>query len=261
MPELPEVEMYRRYFDETALLQKIANVQINHPKVVGGQGQELLTLVGDQFEKSRRWGKNLFVQTQKNQHLFMHFGMTGSLEYYNESLEAPKYARVVFGFDNGFNLAYVSKRMFGRIGMTDSIDNYISDKSLGNDALEISRDQFTRALYRKKKNIKAALLDQSVTAGVGNWIADEILYHTRIYPTSQTGNLSTHQMDTIYEKMQEIMQVAIEVDAIRGDLPLHYITHYGRKESIDCPNCKSLIERTEVGGRGTYACKVCQVVY
>lgn len=263
MPELPEVEMYRLYFDETSLLQKISDIEILHPKVVGGQGELLKEqLTGDQFTGSRRWGKNLFVNTKLNQTLLMHFGMTGNLEYSNASMELPKYARVVFSFQNGFNLAYVSKRMFGRLGMVTDIESYISNKSLGLDALEISEEQLVNALAAKNKNIKGALLDQTVTAGVGNWIADEILFQSRIYPTSLPKNLHPEQLQTIFEKMKEIMKVAIEVDAIRADLPAHYITHYGRKTaSIHCPRCKNEIEKTEVGGRGTYACGSCQAEY
>jgi formamidopyrimidine-DNA glycosylase len=261
MPELPEVEMYRRYLNETSMEQQVKHVEILHPKVAGGQEQNLMELTGDWFTKSRRWGKNIFVETRKGQTMFMHFGMTGYLEYYNSSMEHPNYSRVVFEFDNGFNLAYVSKRMFGRIGVTSSIEDHIVAKSLGADALEIDREQFVTRLAGKKKNIKTALLDQSVTAGVGNWIADEILYHTRIHPTSPAGNMSPRQLDDIYEKMREIMQVAIDVEAVREELPLHYITRYGRKKAIECPNCKRVIERTEVGGRGTYACENCQVVY
>ena len=125
MPELPEVEMYRRYLDETALNQKVSNIEVLHPKVVGGKGELLNQLVGDQFTSSKRWGKNLFIQTEKDQTLFMHFGMTGNLEYYSASMEPPKYSRVVFELDNNYNLAYVSKRMFGRVGMVSDIESYI----------------------------------------------------------------------------------------------------------------------------------------
>lgn len=259
MPELPEVEMYRRYLDQTALHQKVSNIEVLHPKVVGSTGAELNQLVGDQFIYSKRWGKNLFVQTKKNQTLFMHFGMTGNLDYFSSSVEPPKYSRVIISFDNGYQLAYVSKRMFGRLGLVADIDTYVKDKALGADALDISEKHFSGALAAKKKNIKAALLDQGVTAGVGNWIADEILFQSKIYPTTAVQQLDEQQLQTIYHKMQEVMQVAIEVDAIRVDLPPHFITHYGRKTAaIDCPRCKNEIEKTEVGGRGTYACEKCQ---
>ena len=262
MPELPEVEMYRRYFEETALQQKISNIEIYHPKVLGAQHQDFSTLlVGDSFQGTQRWGKTLFLNTVKNKTVYMHFGMTGYLEYYNHSLETPKYSRVVFEFENSFNLAYVSKRMFGRIGITLDVENYVTNKSLGEDSLEISEEQFVAALGKKNKNVKAALLDQSVSAGVGNWIADEILYHALVYPTTPVKNLTFDQLQDIFAKMREIMEVAIEVDAIREELPPHYITRYGRKTSIDCPRCKNVIEKTEVGGRGTYACSSCQVVY
>jgi formamidopyrimidine-DNA glycosylase len=261
MPELPEVEMFRRYFDQTALKQKISDVQITHPKVVGGQEQQLISLVGDQFQKSQRWGKNLFVETSEKKIVLMHFGMTGNLEYYSSSMESPKYARVIFEFDNGFNLAYVSKRMFGRIGLTSSVGAYVDDKSIAVDAMEISKDKFIKVLASKKKNIKTALLDQTVTAGVGNWIADEILYQAKIYPTTPTQNLNEDQLSTIYHSMQDIIGVAIDVEAVREALPLHFITRYGRKTSIECPSCHHTIDRTEVGGRGTYACQHCQVDY
>ena len=260
MPELPEVEMFRRYFDETALEQKISDVHISHPKVAAGQEEQLMSLIGDQFAKSQRWGKNMFVETINSRTVFMHFGMTGHLEYYHSSVETPKYARVIFRFDNGYNLAYVSKRMFGRIGLTDGVSEYVTSKSLAQDAMDISKEQFIDGLASKKKNIKTALLDQNVTAGVGNWIADEILYHAKIYPTSPTQDLSKKQLGTIFDKMQEIIGMAIEVEAVRESLPNHYITRYGRKGTITCPNCNSPIERTEVGGRGTFACEYCQVV-
>ena len=262
MPELPEVEMYRRYFDETALDQKISDIEILHPKVLSGKHADFQQdLVGDEFQQTQRWGKNLFIRTLKNRNVFMHFGMTGSLEYYSGTVESPKYARVVFHLENNYNLAYVSKRMFGRLGVIPDIDQYINERSLGLDALEITEEDFSKVLSAKSKNIKAGLLDQSVTAGVGNWIADEILYHARIYPTSKIKNLSTLQLGEVYQKMREIMQVAIEVEAIREELPPHYITRYGRKTSITCPHCKSTIDKTEVGGRGTYACSNCQVGY
>ncbi len=261
MPELPEVEIFRRYLDQTALNQRILDLQITHPKVVGGQQEDLKGLVGDQFNSSQRWGKNLFIKTLSGKTMFMHFGMTGYLEYYNSSVEDPKYARVIFEMDGGYKLAYVSKRMFGRLGLTPDVESYTSSKSLAPDAMAISKGEFFRNLSGKKKNIKTALLDQTVTAGIGNWIADEILYHTRIYPTSLTCNLSEEQFADIYRRMKEIMQVAIEVDATREALPEHYITRYGRKTSIECPNCHETIERTEVGSRGTFACQHCQVKF
>ncbi len=262
MPELPEVEMYRRYAEETALHQKISEIEIHHPKVLDGEQHDFRErLLGARFTSTGRWGKNLFLQTQNNNIVFMHFGMTGNLDYYHVSVGTPKYARVVFNFENEFSLAYISKRMFGRIGVVPSVAQYVATKSLGADALDISLDQFTKALAGKNKNIKAALLDQNVVAGVGNWIADEILYQVGIFPTSATKNLDQDQLQIIYKKMKEIMQTAIGVEAVREELPADYITRYGRKTSIDCPRCKIVIDKTVVGGRGTYACGNCQVIF
>ena len=259
MPELPEVEIFKRYFDETSLHQKIKGVQILHPKVVESpQLDEVLT--GDAFESSRRWGKNLFVLTNKGKTANMHFGMTGHLEYYHHSVETPKYTRVVFQFENDYNLGYISKRMFGRLGLVAGVDQYIADKSLAVDALEIDLEGFTENVQKRKKNIKAVLLDQGTAAGVGNWIADEILYQSRIHPSSPSQSLNPQQISTIYGHMQGIIQTAIDTDSVREQLPDHYITRYGRKTTISCPNCQNDIEKTVVAGRGTYACSHCQSV-
>ena len=259
MPELPEVEIFKRYFDETSLDQKIKEVQILHPKVVENpQITELLK--GDSFRSSQRWGKNLFIHTQNDHTAIMHFGMTGPLEYFHQSIDAPKYARVVFQFENDYNLGYISKRMFGRLGLVSSVDQFIADKSLAPDALKIDLDHFRENVKRRKKNIKATLLDQGTAAGVGNWIADEILYQSRIHPVSASQSLDTRQINDIYGHMQEIMQTAIKSGAVQGQLPDHYITKYGRKTTISCPNCQREIEKTVVAGRGTYACDHCQVV-
>jgi len=202
MPELPEVEMFRRYFDQTSLNQKINDVIIQHPKVVSGFEEDLTKLVGDQFASTLRWGKTMLIRTTSNNTIFMHFGMTGNLQYYNSSLEMPKYSRVVFEFDSGFNLGYVSKRMFGRLGLTESPDSYVKQKALGADALEIPEADFIESISGKNKNIKAALLDQSVTAGVGNWIADEILYQAKILPESRCRDLNGEQLAIVFREMQ-----------------------------------------------------------
>ena len=81
MPELPEVEMFRRYFDQTSLNQKIKDVIIQHPKVARGFEEELTKLVGDQFASTQRWGKSMLIQTATDKTIFMHFGMTVNLQY------------------------------------------------------------------------------------------------------------------------------------------------------------------------------------
>ncbi len=257
MPELPEVEIFRRYFDETALDQKINKVHVLHPKVV-----ETPSIVeeieGHSFESTQRWGKNLFVHTSGGKTLNMHFGMTGYLEYYHHSLEIPKYARVVFDFESDYHLGYISKRMFGRIGLIESTDTYIKDKGLAGDAMQIELASFKNNVLKRKKNVKAVLLDQGTAAGVGNWIADEILFQSRIHPTIPSQSLDHEQIDTIYSHMQGIIQTAIDTQSVREDLPPHYITKYGRKTTITCPNCSNNIEKTVVAGRGTYACVTCQ---
>ncbi len=261
MPELPEVEIFNQYFRETALNQSIKSVEVLNAKVLDSPEQEFVDrLRGQSFADTHRWGKNLFIQTAENV-INMHFGMTGNVEYYHQSLETPKYSRVVFLFDNDYALAYVSKRMFGRLSLIGSIDQYVQDKSIAADALVIAYEDFRDNVQKKKKNIKAVLLDQSTAAGVGNWIADEILYQARIHPTTVSKVLTEKQLKDLYTHMQDIMHTAIDTDSVREQLPTHYITKYGRKTTIICPNCGAEIPKTVVAGRCTYACANCQKVF
>jgi len=258
MPELPEVEIYNRYLQETSLAQPIKSVEVLNAKILDSPVEEFMeVLPGQSFTETQRWGKNLFVSTSQGV-MNMHFGMTGNLEYFHQSVETPKYSRVVFQFNNDYALAYVSKRMFGRVSLIPGIEEYVQQKSLADDALNIGQDQFAANVLKKKKNIKAVLLDQSTAAGVGNWIADEILYQARIHPTTPSRDLHQDQVQLIYQHMQDIINTAINTDSIREQLPVHYITKYGRKTTISCPNCGSDIPKTVVAGRGTYACDNCQ---
>ncbi len=261
MPELPEVEIIRQYLDQTALNHKIVGVKVEHPKVLEGSASEInQLLVGHSFTQTKRWGKNLFLLTNHpDLVIYMHFGMTGKVEYLHDSVELPPYTRVWFSFDNGYILSYISKRMFGRLGIAASVEGYVKNKSLAADALEIDLDSFAGKVRGRKRNIKSVLLDQAVTAGVGNWIADEILFQSGIHPTTTAQALSEPQIEGIFEQMREIIDRAISVEAQRSQLPDNYITHYGRKSNIECPRCGTEIVKTVVGGRGTYACETCQM--
>ena len=100
MPELPEVETFKRYLDSTSLHQRITNVEVRDAYVLKRVSARELArrLKGRRFENSHRHGKHLFVRAGDELWLRLHFGMTGSLEYLNSIEVAPKTARVIFRF-------------------------------------------------------------------------------------------------------------------------------------------------------------------
>jgi formamidopyrimidine-DNA glycosylase len=126
MPELPDVESYRRYLDANALHHKIARVEVESPGVLEDTSPQGLgrMLKGKRFESTRRHGKYLFAKLDGEEWLGMHFGMTGKLEYVNNKEELPNHTRCLFKFDNGFDLAYIAPRKLGRIVPVDSPDDH-----------------------------------------------------------------------------------------------------------------------------------------
>src|SRR6266513_4587110 len=92
MPELPDVETFRRYLNATSLHQRITGVDVRSAYVLKGVSAHELArrLKGRCFESSRRHGKHLFVRADRDLWLRLHFGMTGSLHYFKHDERAPK---------------------------------------------------------------------------------------------------------------------------------------------------------------------------
>ena len=271
MPELPEVEIRRQYLEATSLQQPIVAVLVEDTKLLTTDYITLQHQLTDrQFVSTERIGKNLFIYTdQKDVILRMHFGMTGDLAYYHNSLDRPRHARIVFEFASGFNLGFVCPRKFERIGLVDSVEEYAKAKKLAPDALNISFDQFVRNLTKRGSLIKPVLLDQAVIAGLGNWIVDEVLFQAKVHPVKRANALSPDELMAIYQAIGLVLTTAIRYEARYRDFPPNFLIHVRKwddspYDDVDaltkCPRCGAEIMRTEVGGRTTFYCPKEQVL-
>ena len=187
MPELPEVETFKRYLDSTSLHQRITNVEVRDAYVLKRVSARELArrLKGRRFENSHRHGKHLFVRAGDELWLRLHFGMTGWLEYLKQHQEAPKTARVIFRFAEQRRLAFDDQRKFGEIELIKNIDEFLQTRGIGPDALEITLSQFKAILGKHRGAVKAILLNQQLIAGIGNLYADEILFRARMHPATK----------------------------------------------------------------------------
>ncbi len=257
MPELPEVETYKRYLDKTSLKQVIKEVKIIDTRVLNVDDSYLIKSVKDKhFESSTRHGKYVLVHL-KPKYLVLHFGMTGELEYYNKKEDDPKFCKVIFQFKNGFNLAYISRRMFGKLDIVDSIQEFIAKKKLGPDAFKMSLEEFKEATNRRTAILKNALLNQSFVAGIGNIYSDEILFRTKLHPKTKIDSLNESKIKELYDNIKGVLKFGIEK---QGDLSIYpnsfLIPH--RKKEEQCPICNTEIERFELSGRHGFYCPSCQ---
>ena len=144
MPELPDVEVFRKYMDASSLHQQISGVEVKNEKVLqdtspSGLGRKLN---GRQFLKTKRHGKHMFACVDGEFWIMFHFGMTGFLKYYKNSEDRPEHTQILFSFENGYHLAYDNQRMLGKVQIVDSAADYIRKNNLGSDALDLSLNGF-----------------------------------------------------------------------------------------------------------------------
>ena len=211
MPELPEVETFKRFLDSTSLHQQITGVDVRDSYILKGiSARELARgLKGHRFENSHRHGKHLFVRAGDELWLRLHFGMTGSLEYLNHDEIPPRTARVLFRFANNCQLAFDDQRKFGEVGLSTDVDEFLRNRSLGADALEISLSQFKAIVGNRRGTVKAILLNQQLIAGIGNLYADEILFRARIHPATQAATLSDTDLKRLFRATRYVLGKAI----------------------------------------------------
>jgi formamidopyrimidine-DNA glycosylase len=265
MPELPDVELYKRHLDEHALGRTIEGVAVNDVRILGDLAAERFAakLKGNRFEDSRRHGKHLLVRLKRDGWLTMHFGMTGNLIYFREEADDPPYDRVRFAFEGGGHLAYVNRRMLGRVGLADDAEKFIRAEELGPDALDPAFDleAFDRAIQGRRRDVKAVLMDQTLIAGTGNIYADEILFQARLHPKTPVTTLDGRQRAELFAQIRAVLQTAIEwgagAEQFLERLPEDYLLPHRDKDG-KCPRCGGAIATLKSGGRTSYFCPRCQ---
>jgi formamidopyrimidine-DNA glycosylase len=259
MPELPEVETFKRYLDSTSLHQRITNVEVRDAYVLKRVSARELAcrLKGRRFENSHRHGKHLFVRAGDELWLRLHFGMTGSLEYLNHDEAPPKAGRVIFSFANKCRLAFDDQRKFGEIELIEDVDEFLQTRGLGSDALEISISQFKAIVGKHRGAVKAILLNQKLIGGIGNLYADEILFRAGKHPATAAASLSDNDLRRLFRATRYVLEKAIALKTDFNRLPKSWLLpHRGKRGR--CPRCGRTLKSATIGGRTSWFCAHCQ---
>ncbi len=258
MPELPDVEIERRYFEAHALHQAVARTSVPAPDVLEATSPARLqhALKGHAFVETRRHGKHLFARFDGRQWLHLHFGMSGRLDYDEDDVR-PAHACVVFHFRGHHRLAFVAPRRLGAVGLTADPRSVIEDRGLGPDALALSREAFLEAAAGTRRQAKAWLMDQSVLAGIGNVYSDEILFQAGIHPRRNLDELGEAERRALFETMHEVLEAAIEAQADPERMPEDWLLPH-REDGARCPRCDGPVEQVDAAGRTARYCPRCQ---
>lgn len=291
MPELPEVETVRRGLHELIIGRTIQFASEHEsPKSFPNATADVEEfLIGATVIDVRRRAKVLLIDMSSGYTLVIHLKMTGQLVFRahdavfgaghpNDSLigELPdRSTRAVIEFTDESHLYFNDQRKFGwmKLYPTIEVPNIDFMQKVGPEPLEDSftANEFTERIRRRNgTTIKAAILDQTVLAGVGNIYADESLWGAKIHPAIRVKDVNDSQLSDLLKEIKYTMSLAIEKG---GSTDKNYVNAEGkrgsyidfarvfRREGQACPRHPDVtIEKIRVAGRGTHICPVCQVI-
>ena len=259
MPELPDLEVARRYVNATSLHQKIRSVEVREQRILGDASARELgnALEGRSFDSTRRHGKNLFLGLDDGGWMLLHFGMTGRLLYFEDLAKDPPHDRFLISFENGYHLALDDARMFGRVDLVENPEAFIRNKKLGPDPLALDVASFRERFEGRRGGIKAALMNQQVVAGIGNIYSDEILFQVRLHPRTDVRRLDGANLEELHGQTLRVLDKAIERGANPNELPEPFLLSH-RSEGEECPRGNGEIHKTTAAGRTAYYCPACQ---
>jgi formamidopyrimidine-DNA glycosylase len=264
MPELPDVELFKRLVDRHCLGRTVAGVTVADPGSLEGASPAALQrrLKDQRMTDCRRHGKILFVEFDGCA-LAMHFGTNGSLQDLSPCQKEPPYLRLSLDYADGHRLAYLNPRRIGHVQLVSSVEAFVAEARLGPDALAPSFDEaaFSAAIGSGNQAIKAILMDQTRIAGIGNIYADEILFQARLNPAIRSGALDRVTKRRLFEAMKMALQAAIDSGAgaenFAERLPRGFLLPE-RRQGGRCPRCGTIIQAEKRGGRTGFYCPKCQ---
>jgi formamidopyrimidine-DNA glycosylase len=258
VPELPDVEQFRRFFALHAAGRAARSVEALDPAIVRNATPEELdrALRGHRFQGPRRHGKWLLAGTD-GPVLLLHFGMTGDLIWSGDEPERHRHDRLILHLDEG-ELRYRDLRRFGGAWLAlDAAGLANVTGPLGPDALDVSRAEFLRLLERRRGGVKAALMDQSLVAGVGNLLADEVLWQAKLHPRERVQVLDAAARRALFQTLHRVLRRAVDhVDSLERER--RWLNPVRGLPGATCPRCRTPLERTVAAGRTTYLCPTCQ---
>lgn len=264
MPELPEVESARAVIERGALGRRIVDVDDSDSYVCRPHlpGEICTALVGRRLIAVHRRGKSMWCDTSGERAagpaLGIHLGMSGKIVIadadgseidggdYWERGRAPgdyRFSRFALTFADGGRMLLADPRRLGRVRLNPPVE------ALGPDARDITPAQFRAIISRGHAPVKARLLDQNAIAGIGNLLADEILWLARINPARPTGQLTRPDVDRLLRALRRAVGSAVREGGVHTLSLVPF-----RKPGALCPRDGAPMRRGTVGTRTTWWC-------
>jgi formamidopyrimidine-DNA glycosylase len=285
MPELPEVETIARGVDQRVRGERIVQAWFSsvpqtfktpsEQQAEGLQGRSILAVhrtgkhivfeLGPQAA-AKRAPRSPRTEAPAVAQWIVHLGMTGRLLVSSHDAPVAKHTHARLSLAGGRELRFVDPRRFGRLEFRQLAADP-AFQAPGSEPLTIGADEFAALFRNRHLAIKAALLNQTLLAGVGNIYADESLFHAGIRPRRRTDRVTSAEFNRLRQALRKVLGHAIrlggssvsdyvDADGVRGFFQLEHCVY--QRTGEPCRKCGKPIRRILVAGRGTHYCPNCQ---
>jgi formamidopyrimidine-DNA glycosylase len=271
MPELAEVEFYRRRW-AAGHGAKITAVLVHaRARIFRDAAPRTLVraLTGTVLRSSEAAAKQMLFRCDEACWLGVHLGMSGELRVESPDYVPGKHDHLVLRQELR-SLVFADPRMFGAVRFQRGPQPPAWWTGI---APAVLSGEFTPAVVadflhrRRRAPIKAVLLMQERFPGIGNWMADEILWRARLAPQRTAGSLDTAAQRTLHRECRQVARQALRTIAGVGsrlppDLNVHipatWLFNHRWEKGGDCPRCHAPLRHATIGGRTSCWCPQCQ---
>jgi formamidopyrimidine-DNA glycosylase len=279
MPELPEVETIARGVHERVRGDRIVQAWFGShrepfktPPARQAKGLEGRAILG-----VARIGKHIVCELGPQDHSalvngsgsggkdgtpqaqwIVHLGMTGRLLVTTADGPVAAHTHARLSLASGREVRFVDPRRFGRLEFRD-LARSAGFSGPGKEPLSIGAEEFAGLFRGRRLAIKAALLNQTLLAGVGNIYADESLFRAGIRPRRGAGRLTRAELERLRMALREVLEHVsdyVDADGVRGFFQLEHCVYL--RTGLACRHCQTPIQRILLAGRGTHFCPHCQ---
>lgn len=266
MPELPEVQTVVDTLAPRITGRTVACVHLRRVDIVTPSGADVVgAITGRRITQLGRRGKRIVFTLDDRNRFYIHLGMTGQLTAETPDREIRTHTHLILDLDRNLALRFRDPRRFGGLFWLGADDP--GDQGMGPEPLDMTAAQLAAKLARTTRNMKNALMDQRVVAGLGNIYVDESLFEAGIHPLARADRLKTDRVDRLCREIKKVLRRAIRA---RGSTLRDYVDGNGElgtaqrlhrvyaRDGHPCVTCATPIRRIVVGGRSTHFCPACQ---
>lgn len=270
MPELPEVETIVRDLEPKLVGMSFCDITSTHNNHIAGAIDNASFLRGKKVIAVGRRGKFINIYFECDYVMTIHLRMSGRILMRDTHEEELKFERTRINFD-GISLRFCDVRKFGKVWI-NKLEDFEMETGIARLGVEPLSEAFNLVKFQslmagKKGAVKKHLLDQSLIAGIGNIYADEACFYAGIRPDREVSTLKPAELNLLFKSVVKALEQGIRN---RGTSISDFADAYGKSGSNQellyvygrggkkCLNCKSVLVRSKVAGRGTVCCARCQ---